>query len=367
MIKVLVIRVKEIADFVNPKMITLGRESRGISQSAFAKKIKISQGKLSKVENGLLPISSEEEFKRISEVLDYPPSFFARSVDIYGIGLSEFFHRKRQSVSKKELNKIYALLELRRIEITTFLHSVDIGETNFFSIDPDENNGDIESIAQSARATWRIPNGPLDNIVNIIEDAGGIVIPFDFGMANIDAISNWHPGLPPIIFVNYNRPMDRIRFTLSHEIGHLIMHGKPPSNLEDIERQADIFAAEFLMPKKDISSSLNKITLQKLAALKPLWKVSMASLLKRATDLNKVTERQSRYLWTQLSKAGYRTKEPSELNVGYERPKLLNEIVNVHKNDLKYNVKDLSSALNLNENEFKYLYYQNEPALRIVK
>lgn len=363
----MVIQVNDIVNSINPKMITLGRESRGFSQSSFARKIKVSQGKLSKIENGLLPITSEDELKKIATVLDYPLSFFKRSDEIYGVGLSEFFHRKRQNVSQKELNKIYALLELRRIEIATFLQSVDMGETDFFSLTPDENNGDVESIAQAVRATWKIPPGPVDNITNILEEAGAVIVPFDFGKANIDAISNWHPGLPPIIFINYDRPMDRIRFTLSHELGHLIMHGKPPSHLEDIENQADRFASEFLMPKRDISSSLNKMTLQKLAALKPVWKVSMASLLKRAADLNKITERQARYLWSQLSKAGYRTNEPPELNLPYEYPNILNEIVSVHKKDLKYSIKDLSSVLNLSELEFKYLYSNSEPSLRLVK
>jgi Zn-dependent peptidase ImmA (M78 family) len=359
--------MKETIDLINPKMIVLARESRGISQSLLAKKVKISQGKLSKIENGILTITSEDEFKKFSATLGYPLSFFTRTENLYGVGLSEFFHRKRQSVPQRELNKIYAQLELRRFEITIFLQSVDIGETNFFKIDPDENNDDIESIAQSVRAVWRIPPGPIENVVDVIEEAGCIVVPFNFGKSNIDAISNWHPGLPPIIYINYNRPMDRIRFTLAHEVGHLIMHEKPPNNIEDIESQADRFASEFLMPKKEIYKLLNKLTLQKAAALKPFWKVSMAALIKRATDINKITERQSRYLWTQLGRAGYRSNEPGEIDVTYEYPKLLDEIVQVHKNDLLYDLGDLSSALNLNKDEFKSLYYFSDSSLRLVK
>lgn len=358
--------MKETIDSLNPQMIVLGRESRGISQSSLAKKLGVSQGKLSKIENGLLSLS-DEETKNLTKILAYPISFFSRSDKIYGVSLSEYFHRKRQSVSQKELNKVYARLELRRIEITTLLKSVDIEESNFFAIDPDKNNGDIEKIAQSVRAAWALPSGPIDNVVNVIEESGGIIIPFDFGEANIDAISNWHPGLPPIIYVNYNRPMDRIRFTLCHEIGHLIMHKKPPSNLDDIENQADRFAAEFLMPKNDISSSLNKLTLHKAAALKPFWKVSMGAILKRAADLNKITERQTRYLWTQMSKAGYRTQEPQELELPSEKPRILDEIINVHQGELQYSFPDLSSALNLNTEEFRRLYLHTKPTLHLVK
>lgn len=347
-------------------MITLARESRGMSQSELAKRLNMSQGKLSKIENGMLTVS-ENELLKISEVLNYRISFFQRNERIYGVGLSEFFHRKRQSVPQKKLSKIYAKIEIRRMEIATLLKSVDIGQTNFFNIDPDEYNGDIETIAQVVRAAWRIPRGPIDNVVSVIEEAGGIVIPFDFEDAKIDAISVGHPGLPPLFFVNFNRPMDRIRFTLCHEIGHTIMHRIPPSDNSDIENQADRFAAEFLMPREEIAHDLNNLSLKKLASLKPYWKVSMAALLKRASDIGKITERQARYLWTQMGKAGYRTQEPVELKIPDEKPWLLKEIINVFQNELKYKTTDISEALSLSENEFRSIYLQQNSHLRLVE
>lgn len=350
----------------NHQLIVLGRESRGISQSQMAKLLGISQGKLSKVENGLVTLT-QDELEKIADILDYPVHFFQRNERIYGMGLSEFFHRKQQSIPQKQLNKIYAKLELRRMEIQALLKSVDIGESNFFHLDPDEYDGDVERIAQLVRATWHIPKGPLQNVVDIIEEAGGIVVPFDFEGTKIDAISLWHPGSPPLIFVNFDRPMDRIRFTLCHEIGHLIMHRRPPSNNEDIEAQADRFASEFLMPKEEISHLLNNVNLQTLAALKPYWKVSMAALLKRASDLGKITERQSRYLWTQMGKAGYRSQEPPELEPPRETPWLLNEILEIYQKELQYTPRDISSALALKESEFKSIYSLKRPHLRLVR
>jgi len=350
----------------NHQLIVLGRESRAISQSEMARLLNFSQGKLSKVENGLITLTNEELIK-VAEVLSYPVQFFQRNERIYGMGLSEFFHRKQQSVPQKHLQKIYARLEIRRMEIQSLLKSVDIGESNFFFMDPDKYDGDVEKIAQIVRATWHLPNGPVHNVIEIIEDAGGIVVPFDFEGSKVDAISLCHPGSPPIIFFNYERPMDRIRFTLCHEIGHLIMHQRPPSVDQDIESQADRFASEFLMPKADISHQLNNINLKVLASLKPYWKVSMAALLKRATDIGKLTERQSRYLWTQMGKAGYRAQEPSELEPPREMPSLLNEILKTHYEELKYTVSDLSSAVTLNEAEFKSLYSPKHSHLRLVR
>ncbi|WP_091011988.1 ImmA/IrrE family metallo-endopeptidase [Paenibacillus amylolyticus] len=283
------------------------------------------------------------------------------------MGLSEFFHRKKQAVPQKVLSTIYAKLELRRMEIQTLLKSVDTDDPAFFHMDPEKYDGDIEMIAQTVRAALKVPNGPIHNVMDILEDAGAVVIPFDYGGANIDAICLSNPGVPPLIFTNFDRPMDRIRFTLCHELGHIIMHRKPPTEDVDIEEQADRFSSEFLMPKKEISHYLSGVNIQKLAALKPYWKVSMNALLKRAVDLNKITERQSRYLWTQMGKSGYRVKEPAELDLPYEKPSMLEEIIQVHQNDLRYTPKDLSSATFLSQSEFEELYPVEAPRIRLIK
>ncbi|OMF17066.1 hypothetical protein BK131_03585 [Paenibacillus amylolyticus] len=346
-------------------MVVLARESRGISQKELCEMSGLSQGKLSKIENGLVTVTNEDA-EKLSGSLNYPLTFFSRNERIYGVGLSEYFHRKRQSVTQKTLNKIYAKLEIRRMEIVTLLKAIDLGDVTIPIIDPDDYDNDIEKITQIVRAAWQMPKGPVDNVVDVIEEAGAIIVPFDFEQANVDGISVWHSGMPPLIFVNFDRPMDRIRFTLSHELGHLVLHRNPPSDGNDIEEQADRFASEFLMPAQDISSSLNNLSIQKLASLKPYWKTSMGSILKKASDLGKITERQSRYFWMQMNKLGYRTVEPPELCPPKEKPFLLDEIIKLHQNELNYSVKDMSTAMDLNPIEFQSLYMKNFGHLRLL-
>lgn len=346
-------------------MVILARESRGVSQTDLAKLTGFSQGKISKIENGLLSIS-DSDINTISDILKYPIVFFQRYERIYGVGLSEYYHRKKQSVPQKTLNQIYAKLEIRRIEITSLLKSIEFGEHNYFFMDPEKYDGNIEVIAQSVRASWGVPKGPIYNLVSIAEENGAIIVPFDFEGARVDGISVSHPGMPPLIFLNFSNPMDRIRFTLAHEIGHLIMHRIPPSNNEDIEVQADRFASEFLMPRNDIKSSLNDVSLQKLASLKLYWKVSMGALLKKAGDLGTISERNSRYLWTQMGKAGYRTEEPPELLPPIETPSILDDIVNVHQTELNYSPLDLSNVIGLNTSEFNSIYQRKYSHLRLV-
>lgn len=176
----------------------------------------------------------------------------------------------------------------------------------------------------------------MKNLVREIEDSGGLVIRCDFGTSKVDAVSQWLPAMPPLFFVNMAIPTDRLRFTLAHEIGHIIMHQSPTDNME---READQFAAEFLMPRKDIKPYLDNVNLPKLASLKPYWRVAMSALLKRACDLGTISPRWRSYLWTEMGKAGYRKIEP--VKIPAEEPSLLDEIINAHRGELGYSDTDL--------------------------
>ena len=79
----------------NPEMIILARESRGLTQSNLAKSLSVSQGKLSKIEHGVLN-ASEEILNKLSEELGYPIEFFFQDEPVYGAGLSPLYHRKRK-------------------------------------------------------------------------------------------------------------------------------------------------------------------------------------------------------------------------------------------------------------------------------
>jgi hypothetical protein len=93
-----------------------------------------------------------------------------------------------------------------------------------------------------------------------------------------------------------------------------------------------------------------KISLPRLAVLKQYWKVSMAALLKRAADLNKITVRQQKYLWTKMSKQGFRLYEPVEIPP--EEPTVLNDIIDVHRMQHGYSVVDLASLVSCFPDEF---------------
>jgi len=348
---------------VNPLMIQLAREARGFSQAALAHALEVTQGRVSRIETGGLSVD-DDLFHKLCEVLRYPPHFFTQDEPILGPEIAEVFHRKRHDVPLKLLHKIYARMEILRRQVTALLPATEL-PSNLQPMELDDYKGSVSVIAELLRARFRLSRGPVQDLIKTLEDAGVVIVPFDFETTKIDAIARWVPGMPPLIFMNERTPIDRRRFSLAHELGHLVMHHEPDP---DIERQADEFAAEFLMPEQDIRHDLRDLTIPKLAQLKRYWKQSMASLLRRAKELGAITTSRWESLMIEMSRRGYRTHEPVELDVKSERPSLLQELIAVHLKKLRYTDDELAHMMRLEPEELwsEYLRGWSRPKLRAV-
>jgi Zn-dependent peptidase ImmA (M78 family)/transcriptional regulator with XRE-family HTH domain len=328
----------------NPEMLVLAREATGMLQGEFARLLAVSGGTASRWEAGLLdpPDSAQERF---AHHLQVTPEFFQRTDRVYGFNSTVFFHRRQQSASDRLLRKLHARMNILRMRIGSLLRSAHIQVPyRFEAFDVGEYQGRVERIAQSVRSLWLMPPGHVRSMVKAIEDAGGILYRMDFETRKIDAISEWVPGLPPIILINSNTEISpsRLRLTLAHELGHLVMHQLPSAR--DIEDEANRYAGEFLMPRKEIKGSLYRLNLAKLMDLKQEWKVSMAALVYHAHRLETITPTQFKYLNINLRKR-WGIHEPLEEEIPDEKPSLLNEVIHAHINELGYGVAEMAKML----------------------
>lgn len=338
----------------NHNLLLVGRQARGMSQDVLAKSARITQGHLSKIENGLIE-PTEDSLRRIAEALFFPESFFCQPDRVYGPPVSVHpMHRKKASVGRTVLERINAENNIRIMHIWRLLRAAEITpELPMPQFDIDEFGGDAEKIAELVRRTWLLPRGPLQNLTNCIERAGTLIVWCEFGAA-IDGITLSIPGMPHCILINRDQPADRMRFTLAHELGHIIMHRIPNPEMEE---QATEFASALLMPAADIKASLmGRLTLARLASLKPIWKVSMQALLMRAKAVRAITESQSRYLWQQINFSKIRFQEPPELDFPREEPKVFPTIIKLHLEQLGYSIAELAKSLHVNESEFRRMY-----------
>jgi len=228
-----------------------------------------------------------------------------------------------------------------------------------------------EKVAAIIRAHWKLPRGPIKNLTRIMEQAGIIVADSDFHGAGVSGVTFAVPGRPAIVLINRDHPADRLRFTLAHELGHLVMHHFPTPEMED---EANRFASAFLLPPEDMKEAFSgrRITLELLASMKKEWKVSMQSLLMSAQAQKAISDNQARYLWQQISARGWRTREPASLDFPHDPPTVLPTIIKAHLNDLGFETDELLRMSRVFQKDFVSMYGDftsdgpSRPRLRIV-
>lgn len=346
----------------NRAMLEVARAARGFTQGDLAKRAGVTQALISKIENGLTTDPLPETVSAIAQALSFPESILYSEERPHG--LPPFHYRKRARLGKKALNKIEADINIRRIHLQRLLKSYDLpSEYDFPAIDLARHQWTPREAAQQLRGHWMIPRGPIENLTEYVERGGAIVVQLDFGTHLLDALSFRLPGMPPLIFMNSVVPGDRYRFTLAHEVAHLVLHNSP-ENEDAMEDQADEFAAELLMPAREIRSYLANPSLGKLARVKPYWKVSIKALIVQSSRLKLITPRQYTGLNVNYSKAGYNKGEPFPIDI--EKPSALSEAIRFHLDGLGYTINEISKLLMLRPDEFMETYAER-PKLRVIK
>jgi Zn-dependent peptidase ImmA (M78 family) len=337
---------------INPKMLTLARESRGMSQIELGENIQSSHANINRWELDRVNVS-EDAFKLLQKALNYPEDFFFQNGEIF----PPTFYRKRDKVAIKLLNALDANINIYRLNINKLLKAIGYEVANIPALSLDKYETP-QVAAQKLRKKWNIDKGVIDNLTKIMEAQKIIVASINFGTDRVDGRSIFTDDKHPIIFTNNTLLGDRQRFTLAYELGHLVMHAVgQPSLGADVGHEANLFAAEFLMPEKDIAPDFKAtITLDLLAQLKKKWKVSMHALLYRASDLGEINYNQQRYLLAQFNQLKIRRREPPELDIQKENPVLLRTLVSNYRIKQKMTLKEMAEFFNLTEEEFVERY-----------
>lgn len=177
---------------------------------------------------------------------------------------------------------------------------------------PSLREEDPVSAAGAIRNYWGIGAKPIPKLLTLLEAKGIRVFTLAEKNKNVDAFSCWKNGVP-YIFLNTFKSSERTRFDAAHELGHLLLHRHTPAGHLDGEREADIFAAAFLIPREDLIGHMPKVfSLNQIVEKKERWGVSVAALARTAFNNGLISDWHYRDLCKQMSMLGYRTKEPLE-------------------------------------------------------
>lgn len=339
--------------YINRNLIILARETRGINQFELAPMIGISPAHMSKMEQGMVEID-DYYIDKLSEVLQYPKSFFYQEYEVLQPLLS---YRKREVVAQKLLTPIDAQLNVYSMHIDYLVKKLSIGAVELPSLEVSKTSSPAKC-AKQLRKIWNIKEGVVNDLTKIIESKGIIIHSFNFGTERVDSRSISTTSGQNVIYTNSTLLGDRLRFTLAFELGHMVMHLKALPDLErDVNHEANLFASELLMPEMEIRPDFaNGVTIGVLGELKRKWKVSMQTLLFRAEDLGIITYNHKRYLIGQFNKLKIRRREPQGLDIPKEKPQLLDTLLNKYRNKYKADNHMLADELHLQYQDFVELY-----------
>lgn len=324
--------------------IKQAREFRGLTQTELADRVGIGQSAVAQIEAGRIWPSSEV-MEAIAFQTGFPLSFFKQE-PFTDFSLGSLVFRARKAMTAKERAQVYRHGEVIYEGVARMAARVETGPLRI----PRLASPDFESPEQAAVLT-RIalglsPDTPIPNLLNTVERAGAFVIGLPLQAKDAVAYSLW-ADTRPVIVIFQGVLGDRLRFSVAHELGHLVMHQSLPRDEKQREQEAHAFAGELLMPESAAQSELiPPITLTELAQLKPRWGMAISALIMRARHLGLITPRQTKYLFQQISQRGWRTREPANLDIPVEKPRAMRKMAELLYGDPP-DYRRLASELNL--------------------
>lgn len=344
------------------KWIEIARISRGLTQQDLADNVvNLKQSNLSKMEKGLLKTPTKT-LERIAEALHYPVSFFNdRTVRT---PISTCYFRKRVSIPKKEKDLLFAKFDIIRRSIDCLLSNVELPDLKIQALGEEDSISPVGA-ADYTRRVLGVGNGPIKDIINILERNGIVIYEIDNISGKFDGITLMTDTGNIVIIINKSLSNDRKRFTIAHELGHYVLHFKSHfiDDARDTEREANIFASEFLFPNHEATRVLSNLKLGDLGLIKSQWLISKAAIIYRAKELGLITDQKKKYFMIELSRNGERRVENGTVYI--DSPRIIKQAIEVYK-ELNYNEKDLSTISKLDISDFRdYFLDDNNTKLKV--
>jgi Zn-dependent peptidase ImmA (M78 family) len=176
-------------------------------------------------------------------------------------------------------------------------------------VKPLKNMDDIEELAKKIRKHWHLGLDPIENLTEVLEDQGVKVVMLE-SEARIDGLSCWANKNIPVIVVIKNQNSDRLRMSIAHELGHLLLEN---SKSLDQEKAAYRFAGAFFVPdeaaKREMGENRSKISLFELINLREKYGMSVQAWVYRAQDLKIISDSFATQIFSSFKKRGIHDKE----------------------------------------------------------
>lgn len=307
---------------------------RGMTLTNLATETGLSKQALSQYENGTIKPEVSNLFS-LAKSLNFPVDYFS-SESKYRVNTETTYFRSLMSTSKKDRLAQRARIEfIAQIYEALFdfisfpplnLPTIDFaGSNEGYAYESENEVEELEAISQQVRECWKLGTGPIKDFRYTIEANGIVVTCTDSKADKIDAFSQRtliNGGEVFLIVISKNnQSLARARFDMAHELAHILLHpwsedleSIPKEEFKARERQANIFASALLLPKDTFGFDVAHYptNLEYYQHLKSKWNVSIQAMVYRTQQLEIITPSQYQYLMRQISKNGWREKEPGD-------------------------------------------------------
>ena len=145
-----------------------------------------------------------------------------------------------------------------------------------------------ELTAARVRKAWNLGGGSIPNMAELLEEHGIKVLKLDFPRV-VDGLTCFvhrtEDTAVPVVVCSTGKSIERQRFTLAHELGHLVMD--IPAGMPE-EKICDRFASALLVPENELVREVGRRRLDfgfgELVEIKKTFGVSAAALVIRMRD-----------------------------------------------------------------------------------
>lgn len=328
-----------LGGIIYKERLTQARLLRGMNRQELAKQLGVSRQAVSQYESGMCKPSPEILF-RYQTLLGIPHNFFVNSPLPESDTALNYRRLKRSSEVEKGIAK--TRIEFMAQIFHYLKNYVNFPEVSLPFYSHEEtyySEGDIEAIATNVREELRLGESPIPDMMLVAENCGCIVCRYnntETKEGEVDGCSKIFPledDKRPFITLMERGCSSacRERFSMAHELGHLILHSwaneeyvKDKENYDRMEREANAFAGAFLLPMEAFARELRaSYGFDTFVLLKARWKTSIAAMIYRAKEIGLIGEFQSRYMFKQLSMKGMKRSEPLDGDIQHEEPNTL--------------------------------------------
>lgn len=262
---------------------------------------------------------------RLADELGVSPEYLVGDTSFV---MEDVRFRKTSRASDKEVSQVKARV-LDYLENYLLLEGIlgleSVSWTNPANFPwPVYEMSEADHAARMLRDTWKLGLDPIQNLAEILE-MQGIKVLF-LNLVNVHGLTAFvrvSDGLSlPVLVVNENDRGERKRFTMAHELGHLMLD-VIPYDLE--EKAVNRFAGALLIPAETLRVEVGKrrknMGWKELFELKKIFGVSVQALTYRCKELGIISDRLFKYLFKEFSRRHWRSPpyyEPFPINC--ERP-----------------------------------------------